>query len=208
MVAKKKYLFNITLSVIFFILIFLIFFVNIKAQIKIEKLKFQPSIPLKMCPQLPFNQTLNNLLASDNFTKIFVSYFDGQIESVDLQTSSKIWRTEIGGQIISRLILDKADNKTIYVVTKLTSAIIWAINAETGITKWQVTIPFALSGEVFLYNYHDILVVICKNGKVLSFDKTDGTINWIKSINFVMTSEPSFLKTTDFCQLRIIKFFQ
>jgi outer membrane protein assembly factor BamB len=207
MLAKKKYLLNITLSVIFLILILLIFFVNIKAQIKSEKFKFQASIPLKRCPQLSFNQTFNNFLASDNDSKIFVSYFDSHIESVDLQAGSKIWKTELGGKIISRLILDKADNKTIYVVTKLNSAIIWAINAETGITKWQVTIPFALSGEVFLYNYQDALVVVCKNGKVLSFDKSDGTINWIKSINFAITSNPSFFEDRGFLSTANNKIF-
>lgn len=206
-VSKKKYTFNITLSVIFLILHFSIFFANIRAQIKREDLSFKSSVPLKLCTPLLFNRAFNNLTASDKNYDIFVSYPGGYIESIDLQTTEIIWKTQLNGEIISGLVLDKIDSESIYVVTNLKSPKIWAINAKTGITKWQIALPSTVTERVFLYDYRDTLIIVCKNGEILSFRKNAGTINWFKSLNISITSKPFFYRDRVFLSTADNKIF-
>ncbi len=197
MFPKKKCFFNITLPVAFLFFYFLIFFVDLRGQTKSVDSIFNPSIPMKLCRAQRSTKTFDRIIASDNPNEFFVSNIDGEIESIelmDLQTNRKLWRSELVGKINSSFIVDQIDYKTLYFVTKLTSSTIWALNAETGITKWQMIIPSSLTGEIFLSLYQNALIVISRDGKVLSIDKSIGTINWIKSLNFVITSNPTFFE--------------
>lgn len=198
MFPKKKCFFNITLPGVFLVFCFLIFFVDLRGQKKGVDYIFNPSIPFKLCPAPSRStQIFDKIIASDNLNEFFVSYIEGAFESIvlkNLQTNQKIWRSEPVGKIRSSFIIDQTDYKTLYFVTKLTSSIIWALNAETGITKWQMIIPSSLNGEIFLYLYQNELIVISRDGRVLSFAKSIGTINWIKSLNFVITSNPTFFE--------------
>ncbi len=153
-----------------------------------------------LCPAISLVKTTNFLLASDNSTKLLVYYTDGLIESINFSTRSVIWRAELGGKIISQMLSDPSEGKTVYVVTEIKSSVVWAINAETGITKWQLPVSFptafseATGEKAFLHFYQNILIVVYQNGKVLSLDKDTGVIRWVKSIDSDVTSVPSFVE--------------
>jgi outer membrane protein assembly factor BamB len=199
MAPKNTFPFNITPSVKILILSFLIFVrIDAQTQIRGEQRPFLLSNPLVRCSPVLTGQPTNILSASDNSLIIYASYPDGLFEALDMKTKSKIWRTELGSKISSKSILEKSDNKTLFIMTESNSTVIWAINAETGIAKWRVSVASVAGGESFLYLFQNALIVVCKNGTILSIDKSTGSVNWSKSINLPFTSDPSFIKDSVF----------
>ena len=194
MAPKNTFRFNITLSVKILISFFLIFIpVDAQIQTKNEPRQFLVSNPLARCPLVLTDQAINILNASDNSPVVYYSYPDGQLEALDLQTKSKIWRTELGSKMSSESILDKSENKTLFIITESNPIVIWAINAETGITKWRISVSALRSEESFLYVFQNTLIVVCNSGKIFSIDKNSGSINWNQSISSPFISNPSFI---------------
>lgn len=203
MAPKNTYHFNIPFSIQILISLFLIFSFQDKsafAQTYINAVATEFSLikPLTRCfPSIP-TETTNFLIASDNSLNAYIYYQEGFLESIYLPNKSKTWRTELGGKVVSQLSLDP-DNKTIYLVTKSKSIVISAIDAETGITKWQFpawsdTFPDPSDEEVFLFFHQNLLISVCRNGKILSLDKNSGNPRWNKSISSKITSNPSIFQ--------------
>lgn len=201
MAPKNTFRFNITFSIkILCLLIFIFNKVDTGAQIKVKHLPFSLSTPLKMCPPILNNQQSDqpsDTIASDNLQSMYLTYQGGRLESIDLQTKKIIWRTELGSEIISQPVLDKPDNKTLFIATKststkLTSALVRAVNTETGITKWQISTPTVKFEEVILHPSKNSLFVVSRNGTLLSIDKESGALIWVKSTNSTLISNPSF----------------
>ena len=200
MAPKNTYHFNIPLSIQILISFFLIFSFQDKsaiAQTSIDAAATEFSLikPLIRCfPSIP-TETTNFLIASDNLLNAYIYYQEGFLESIYLPNKSKTWRTELGGKAVSQISLDP-DNKTIYLFTKSKSIVLSAIDAETGITKWQFPVwsdvsPDPSDEEVFLFIHQNLLISVCRNGKILSLDKNSGNPRWNKSISSKITSNPS-----------------
>lgn len=136
--------------------------------------------PYKLC----FNRQIGNRkitnIASDNVSSLFVTFSGGKIAKINLTDNPIVWASDLGGEIASELILD---GQRIYLFTRLSNTgdkissggedklnyILWALNAETGLTEWQL--PFVAGKIVSLESFRDKLILIVKSGVVISVTK-------------------------------------
>jgi hypothetical protein len=136
------------------------------------------SIPFKLCFQKQDKDIAAVNFASDKISSIFIPFQGGKIAKINLSNSPLIWLSNLGGEISSDLIFD--DGK-VYLITKVfeedfkksngkqsINYALWSLNAETGLTHWQL--GFTSDASVSLDIYQDKLFLIAKNG----------IINWIK----------------------------
>ncbi len=183
----------------------ILFNLSIFAQPGIQLINtFNPSTPLKLCYQNQNDKIEATNIASDNQSAIFIPLQGGRVEKLNLIKNSVSWISELGGEIVSDLILE---DKRIYLITKISrinfvkedeinkgavSYILWSLDAETGVTNWQF--PFISKGFVFLNSYQDQIFLTEKDGEIISIRKFDGQKIWNKNLLQRLSSPPSLFE--------------
>ncbi len=95
----------------------ILFNLSIFAQPGIQLINtFNLSTPLKLCYQNQNDKIEATNVASDNHSAIFIPLQGGKVEKLNLIKNSVSWISELGGEIVSDLILEE---KRIYLITKI-----------------------------------------------------------------------------------------
>ena len=167
------------------------------------------SLPLQNCWTYSFlNKSIQNI-ASDNEQNLYLSFTNGEIISVNTNSGDLIWKTDLGGKIISETHID---TKNIYLVSTNHSKIFSEPNADaamnanskneikirsliktTGLTSWEIKLPAASnrqSENVFLIGSSNDIIVIEKQGKIFRINKNSGQIIWQVEINIELSTNP------------------
>jgi outer membrane protein assembly factor BamB len=112
--------------------------------------------------------------------------------------------SNLGGEIVSDLIFEDG---RVYLITEVFEAasekdkendggkqrinyILWSLNAETGLTEWQLS--FTSNDSVFLDSYRDKIFLIAKDGTVSSIKKNDAQKISSKNLARGISSPPNF----------------
>ncbi len=167
------------------------------------------SIPFKICWENKNEESINSIIASDN-NKAFVVSVGGIIKSINSETGTKYWETNLGGEILSTPYIDDgnifvvskvmesqsgifANNKLSIDEDKGNSIIIRSLSITSGITIWQTNLKTNLNPEqLFLYVHKSTLIIVDKNGNLYSVIKDDGTHNWQKNLGVRLSAPPYF----------------
>ena len=88
---------------------------------------------------------LATLAAADAANVYFIDR-DGKLQSIDWNTGSKLWGSELGGEVVSNLLVT---DSAIFVATAAQQGqdgsrgrtVLRAISKQTGITVWSTDIP-------------------------------------------------------------------
>jgi outer membrane protein assembly factor BamB len=162
------------------------------------------SLPFRLCYQKPDNKIASVNFASDNILSLFVAFQAGKIAKIYLTNNSTIWMSNLGGEIVSDLIFEDG---RVYLITEVFEAasekdkendgdkqlinyILWSLNAETGLTEWQLS--FTSNDSVFLDSYRDKIFLIAKDGTVSSIKKNDAQKISSKNLARGISSPPNF----------------
>ncbi len=162
------------------------------------------SLPFRLCYQKPDNKIASVNFASDNISSLFVAFQAGRIAKIHLTNNSTIWMSNLGGEIVSDLIFEDG---RVYLITEVFEAasekdkendggkqrinyILWSLNAETGLTEWQLS--FTSNDSVFLDSYRDKIFLIAKDGTVSSIKKNDAQKISSKNLARGISSPPNF----------------
>jgi outer membrane protein assembly factor BamB len=166
---------------------------------------FDLTAPLKIC------RTLQNVggafIASDNVNtkkdddNLFL-YFtndesDFKLENTDKKDARRIWVVELGGKMVSGLLL--ADENLFLIVKSGDKYVLKSLSRLTGVTNWQST-PFSISSrfegepteEFFLHAYRSTVIVVGRSGEIYSFGKNDGRERWNVLLENNLTATPAF----------------
>lgn len=119
---------------------------------------------------------------------------ENKLHGVDITLGTKLWSTDVGGSVISDLLI--ADD-SILVVTGSTAtpgvgskSILWSISRQTGITEWHIDI--ALSAAVWLGSVGKNVVAVGSDGAASAVDAGKGELTWTAKVGSNVTSDPYF----------------
>jgi len=165
-----------------------------------------------VCSKALSNNIADLGIASDNHL-FYIPYLGGNLSSINIATGEKLWKTELGGRIISAPMLDKNNKKNLYIATTTFGAdehsnrtndsttrgtfFLRSINKTTGLTNWLAAIgEEGQAEEIFLHDFREKIIVVNKNGFISAFNKSDGQSIWKISLDKTLTSTPFFLENT------------
>lgn len=157
--------------------------------------KADPPFLLKKCWVAELPTSPQRLSASDNDKVVFFSESSGKVGALDLNSGSRIWQSEFGGEIVSNILTDEtsvifaanpASNPTI----RSESTALRSISKQTGITVWSISIPFA---EVaYLGTDGTYIFAAGVTGTVLALEKKDGSVKWQTRLDKKLAAAPYF----------------
>jgi outer membrane protein assembly factor BamB len=120
----------------------------------------------------------------------------GTVKSLHSESGEKRWETDLGGEILSTPYID---GENVYVASKVKennnekNIIIRSLSISSGVTIWQTNLKTNLNPErIFLHVYKSILLIVDKNGNLISICKNDGIFKWQESLNVKLSAPPYF----------------
>lgn len=134
-------------------------------------------------------------LAAADVANVYFLDRDRKLQSVDLNTGSKLWGSELGGEVVSNLLVT---DSAIFVATAAQQGpegsrgrtMLRSISKQTGITIWSTDIP-VLSGATLGFVSGNI-VAISSDGTIVALTHGEGKLAWKKESSYRVTSEPYF----------------
>lgn len=154
------------------------------------------SIPFSRCWEYKTDRTPNQIIASDNVTKIIIPLSDGKLELIDAVSGTRIWTSELGGEIASNLAVD--DTNIFVVVKSLENYQLRSVSKITGITAWQTKIDTQGksvddAAEIYLHFFENKLVSVFRaDGNIYAFAPGNGELIWKTRIGQALTTNPAF----------------
>jgi outer membrane protein assembly factor BamB len=169
------------------------------------------SIPFKICWENKNEESINSIIASDN-NKAFVVSVGGIIKSINSETGTKYWETNLGGEILTTPYIDDgnifvvskvmesqsgifANNKLSIDEDKGNSIIIRSLSITSGITIWQTNLKTNLNPEqLFLYVHKSILIIADKailgtfEKQLIILNLGEGKIHKIVELHIIPTA--------------------
>ncbi len=116
---------------------------------------------------------------------------ENKIGAADLSTAAKLWSTEIGGDVVSNiLVVDHA----LFLVTNAQSAgpsktVLRSHSKQTGITNWSAELPS--STGYYLGAVGGKLISLSYDGAVSAITST-GETEWTRNLGAIVTAAPHF----------------
>ena len=146
------------------------------------------------CWEYPSIAELSTLPTADDRSVFFLNS-DRKLESADLLAARKIWSSELGGEVISNLLL--ADS-TLLVVTSATSSesrdpgviTLRSLSKETGVTNWSRAMPGA--SRIWLGVVGDSVVAVDVAGGITAHNPADGSQLWTTNLGVPISADPQF----------------
>ena len=133
--------------------------------------------------------------AAADIANVYFLDRDGKLHAVDLNTGSKLWGSELGGEVVSNLLVT---DSAILVATAAQQGpggspgrtVLRSISKQTGITVWSTDIPAMSAGSLGIASGN--IVIISFDGTIVALTQGEGNLAWKKESSFRVTSEPYF----------------
>lgn len=140
----------------------------------------QENSSLKKCWEFPEERISNLKNASDNGL-IFISSLPDTIQTLDANSNKALWKSSIGGKIISEIIVNKSglivlsesiqDGNEASANENIKRSLI-SLDSASGITNWKTTVDS--SAKISFYSFENILALVEENGIVTLVNSGDG----------------------------------
>jgi outer membrane protein assembly factor BamB len=140
----------------------------------------QENPSLKKCWEFPTERILNVKDASDN-DLIFISSLPDTIQTFDLVSNKALWKSSLGGEIISKIIVNKQsliilnesvqERSGISVNDNIKRTLV-SLDSASGIANWKTTVNS--KAKISLYSFENILALVEENGVVSLVNLVDG----------------------------------
>ena len=149
---------------------------------------------LTKCSEYRIESPVSEALAADT-QRIFVGTADGSVQSLDLNISSGVWRTELGGEIVSNIVPAEMGMVVVSNPVKTTESVpiesvLRSLSKETGIPNWTARLPF--SERFFLGSVQGAIEAVSREGSISALDSQTGRILWRTPSFGKITAHPSF----------------
>ena len=164
------------------------------ASIPVSSIPLDQPEPVRFnrCWQRSFADRAVEQLAADDVAA-YVSLEHAAIKAVDLDNGVDNWFAELGGSVISNLLVI---GNAIYVASGPAAVsenagrvFVRSVSKLTGITNWSV--PFASSERVWLLNSGGNVIAVGESGSIASFSSGTGVISWQTTVAGQITAEPA-----------------
>lgn len=152
---------------------------------------------LKKCWVSSAEEPADQLFASDNDSRLFLTRAGGKVGAIDNGSGKGVWQSDFGGTVVSNLFGDKdsiffaTNSVSVSTVTKPAVTSLRSISRQTGIVGWTTSLPF--SEDIYLGESEGKLFAIgAANGGVSAIVKADGGTAWQSLLNKKLTTAPLF----------------
>ncbi|MEP7039031.1 MAG: PQQ-binding-like beta-propeller repeat protein [Acidobacteriota bacterium] len=221
-------------SIKFLIFLTLTYGVFLSLQISAQQIPEKKSDAILSQP-LPYKQCWfyktklsDNKIASDNESRLYIPVLFGKITSIKASSGEKLWETDLGGEIVSDLIVGE-ENKSIYVVTRspiiddgekhpenITEEIsvenginnfnvikLSSLSKNTGITNWQITLnsKSTANQKVFLSVVNNKIITADQKGEITAVEESGGEILWKKRTDLGSNNFRYFIQNNNLVQI-------
>lgn len=145
------------------------------------------------CSEILLANPVPNALAHDTQT-IFVGTADGGVQALDKDISDAVWRTQLGGDIVSNIVATEAGtvvaSNPVSAEEKIAESILRSLSKETGLTIWTVRLPF--SDQIFLDGTGKSIIAVAREGWAVAVEIRTGRILWQTSPLGTISARPNF----------------
>lgn len=130
-----------------------------------------------------------------NDSSLYFLNTDSTLEAVDISLATKRWSTELGGEIISNLLVG---DSAVWVATVTPASgdaaprkvFLRALSQQTGITNWSKEIT--ASSRIFLGALSGHVIAVGSEGSIAGYSAGDGTQLWTRQLDSGVTTDPYF----------------
>ncbi len=197
-------------------------------QIREKKLEiFSRSLPYKQC-WFYKTKLSDNKIASDNESRLYIPISFGKITSIKAASGEKLWESDLGGEIVSDLVVSE-ENKNIYVVTrsptideggkhpeniageiyvknginKFNVLKLSSLSKNTGVTNWQITLNLKSTAnqKVFLSVVDNKVITADQKGEITVVEESGGKILWKKKTDLGSNNFRYFIQNNNLIQI-------
>ena len=156
------------------------------------------TIPLKLtkCSAYQIDGPVADALAADE-QRVYVGTADGRVQALDMSISSSVWRTELGGEIVSNIAAGETGMLVISNPVKTaesipTESLLRSLSMETGVPGWTARLPY--SEHFFLGSLNGSITIVSREGLAIAVDGQTGRIIWRTQALGKITARPSFFR--------------
>ncbi|MGH9819071.1 MAG: PQQ-binding-like beta-propeller repeat protein, partial [Pyrinomonadaceae bacterium] len=146
---------------------------------------------LKKCWEYPSTNIGERGISADDIG-VYVPEPGGRVEAVSIDSGSRLWFTDLGGEIVSDIA---GSDSAIYVAARSSGtngeqpkASLRSLSKTTGITNWVAGIPDTTSA--FLGLSKGTLISVSGSGVVTAVDASNGSVRWTVNLNSGITVPP------------------
>lgn len=158
------------------------------------------TVKLTKCSEFQIESSVVDALSADA-QKVYIGTAEGSVRALNSNLSSSVWRTELGGEIVSNIVSAEAG---IFVISNPVKAadtvpaesVLRSLSKETGVPNWSVRLPF--SERFFIGSIQGVVSVVSLDGWVASIDAVAGRIKWQTPSFGKITARPAFLNGISF----------
>lgn len=146
--------------------------------------------PLKECWHLTTDVLRNTDVASDNTNFLYLPLPEGIIKSINVKTRETLWQSEVGGEILGSLLLDR-NNLYVLSLNGAGKISISALSSGTGITQWKKDLSIGSEASAaYILDASPLLFVMTGGGQVFLLDKVTGRITLEKPTSLQTAFSP------------------
>lgn len=149
--------------------------------------------PYAKCWEHELPAPLVSPAVTDNGT-VFLAESEGRLRAIDSTTGLTKWSAELGGQIVSNIILG---NSKLYAATSPIGAdkvpensYLRILNPASGIPERSVELPF--SKQIYLGQTEDSVVSVGDGGLIVAVSRTTSETVWSQSLHVQVSAPPAF----------------
>lgn len=151
-------------------------------------------VKLTKCSAYQIDGSLANAIAADE-DLVYVGTSDGQVQALNAGISSSVWRSELGGEIVSNIASTETGILVVSNPVKTTESIpaesiLRSLSKETGVPAWTVRLPY--SEHFFLASVKGSTAIVSREGLAIAVDGQTGRILWRTQALGRITARPSF----------------
>jgi outer membrane protein assembly factor BamB len=147
-----------------------------------------PLITLNDCWKASLNETVVSPPVSDA-NQLYIAQEGGRISAYSLVSGTRVWSSEIGGEIVSNIV---PDGKSLYVVANAGGkrSVLRSVSTISGIPNFDAELAF---GEnVRLGMSMGKIVALYANGSVAAYEQTSGKRVWQVSVSPINMAAAAF----------------
>jgi outer membrane protein assembly factor BamB len=132
-----------------------------------------PLIALKECWH--YGPAIADAQPAADSNNVYIAENGGRVSAISLSTGTRIWSTELGGEVVSDLV---SDTSNIYVVTNevFGGAHLRSLSVASGIPNWDVEYPGGR--HIMLGTFGGKLVVVMDTGVISAYRPGMGKAEW------------------------------
>lgn len=151
-------------------------------------------VRLTKCFEYQIEGPVSDALAADG-QRVFIGTVDGSVQTLDVNLSSGVWRTELGGEIVSNIIAPEMGMLVVSNPVKAAESVpaesvIRSLSKETGVPSWTARLPF--SERFFLGSIQGTIIAVSLEGGIIAIDVPTGRILWQTPSFGKITARPTF----------------